>query len=47
MPWGNMCLCGARFNRKTREIARYVNALESRGNGSSIMLSVWADKTSF
>jgi hypothetical protein len=43
----NMCLCGPRFNRKTREIARYFDEFESRGNISSIMLSVRADKTSF
>jgi hypothetical protein len=42
-----MCFCGARFNRETREIARYFDELESRGNASSIMLSVRADKTSF
>jgi hypothetical protein len=42
-----MCLCGARFNRKTRELARYFDELGSRGNISSIMLAVWADKTRF
>jgi hypothetical protein len=35
-----MCFGEARFNRKTREMARYFDEPDSRGNISSIMLSV-------